>query len=119
MECVIATQVQNPSEGHVLNVRDKRDELPLSSGPIPELRLVHICPSLSPGGHLLTTRDIKKQLWISQWLLSCNRNLIQTGLSKNRNFVGLRNFKVHRVSDFRQSWSYSFPQAIRSSLLGE
>ena len=42
MECVIATQVQKPSEGHVLNIRDKRDELPLFSGPIPELRLVHI-----------------------------------------------------------------------------
>ena len=96
MECVIATQVQKPSEGHVLNIRDKRDELPLFSGPIPELRLVHIFPSLSPGGHLLKTRDIKKQVWISQWVLSCNRNLIQTVLSKNRNFVGLHKFKVHR-----------------------
>ena len=96
MECVIATQVQKPSEGHVLNIRDKRDELPLFSGPIPELRLVHIFPSLSPGGQLLKTRDIKKQVWISQWLLSCNRNLIQTVLSKNRNFVGLHKFKVHR-----------------------
>ena len=96
MECVIATQVQKPSEGHVLNIRDKRDELPRFSGPIPELRLVHIFPSLSPGGHLLKTRDIKKQVWISQWLLSCNRNLIQTVLSKNRNFVGLHKFKVHR-----------------------
>ena len=82
----------------VLNITLKTPLCPSSA--FPRLPLVastgHCVPSLSPGGHLLKTRDIKKQVWISQWLLSCNRNLIQTVLSKNRNFVGLHKFKVHR-----------------------
>lgn len=42
MECIIATQVRDPSEGYCLSKRDKRNELLLSDGPKPELRLACI-----------------------------------------------------------------------------